>query len=255
MSDLVSTKTQSEIKQLYCRFNIYQTMAVLLRHPHLITECFSVRKEGHFLREAIETIDLPNKNQLKEALELLLEELNKTNFEQWRKEYENCFGHTAHGPVPSYELEYGEEHTHRQPQQLGDISSFYNAFGLKISKKVHERVDHVAVECEFMQFLLYKEAFALHKDGENKARICREASYKFLSEHLGCWVPSFARKLAKYSRQGLMNKIAEFVFAFVVRDCQQLGIPPGPNDLSIRMVDEKEDSGCVTCSLKAGFQC
>jgi putative dimethyl sulfoxide reductase chaperone len=253
MSDQINIKTQFEMERLLSRSQLYGVLAFLFRHPLSIENNFSVRKERYKWKQALNALDYPDKDQLEKSLELLLKELNNIDFQRWTQQYEDCFAHTAHGVVPSYELEYGEEHTHRQPQQLGDIAAFYNAFGLKVNDKVHERVDHVAVECEFMQFLLYKEAYALKHDGAQKAEICRKASHRFLAEHLGRWVPAFALRLSKHRVQGLMKKIADFAFTFVVQECQQFGILPGSYDLPIRVIQEKEDAGCVTCSLNPGF--
>src|SRR5574341_203333 len=42
------------------------------------------------------------------------------------------FGHTARGPIPPYETEYGNEALFQQPQELGDLMGFYHAFGLRL---------------------------------------------------------------------------------------------------------------------------
>ena len=157
---------------------------------------------------------------------------------------------TVRGPVPDYELEYGDENSHRQPQVLGDIAAFYRAFGLEPNRKVHERVDHISVECEFMHFLLYKEAYALQFDNsQEKAETCHRASCRFLEEHLGCWVPSFALRLAKHAKEGLMKYLADFTKMFVVGDCQQIGITTDFKELSLRLPKE-EEPGCMGCSLE-----
>lgn len=202
----------------------------------------------------MDRIDASEKGRLGKAFQRLRREWKRTSQKERTRQYEACFGHTAQGPVPAYELEYGEEHTHRQPQQLGDIAAFYRAFGLKISENGRERVDHASVECEFMSYLLMKEGYALQHDGKEKAGICREASRRFLSEHPGRWLPGFAMRLARVARRGLLREIADFVLMFVVQDCRGLGIPPEPEDLPVRPVQENEDLGCVNCSLKPGFQ-
>jgi putative dimethyl sulfoxide reductase chaperone len=249
-SDTAKRENPADIEQLLARSQCYRVISFLFRHPSVTKDCFSVEEDVPKLGDAIGIIKLADKARLKDSFKKLIREIGKTSPTERIRQYENCFGHTAHGPVPYYELEYGEEHTHRQPQQLGDIAAFYNAFGLKINAKIHERVDHISVECEFMQFLIYKEAYALQHNGEEKAQICREASCRFLRDHLGLWVPAFTLRLSKFAGQGLMKQIADFAFAFVVQDCRQSGISPGTYDLPIRAVTEQEDSGCMTCSSK-----
>ena len=255
MSDQTSTKIRSDQEEsLLCRSQLYGMLALFYRHPSLIKENSFVKEQWDIWEEAVSQLDFSNKAQLETSMALLRKALDKADVQKRIALYENCFSHTAHGTVSSYELEYGEEHTYRQPQQLGDIAAFYQAFGLKTSQKNHERVDHISVECEFMHFLNFKEAYAREHASKENAEICREASRRFLSEHLGKWAPSFALKLSKYVKEGLFKHLADLTLEFIVEDCHRHGITPGPKDLPIRPVSEKEDSGCVTCSLKAGFQ-
>ncbi len=247
MSDLTSTKTQSK-EEILARSVLYRALSVLFRHPSDISDFISFKDEFPIWRKAVATLSYPEKNLIAGALDAIIQEFDKITKQKWIDEYESCFGHTAHGVVPAYELEYGEEHSHRQPQQLGDIAAFYTAFGLKMNDSVHERVDHIAIECEFMFYLIVKEVFACGHNDEDKAALCREASLKFLSEHLGSWLPSFCAKLSKVKTSGLLKSIADFSSYFVFQDCKALGIEPGPDSLPIRIVQEKIEAGCVSCS-------
>ncbi len=248
MSGPTSTKTPSEVDPLLARSQIYHILACLFRHPLSITDAICIEKETVVWEAAVGF--LPSsypQDILRTPLKRLGEEMKNISKEAWAWQYESCFGHTAHGPVPCYELEYGEEHSHRQPQQLGDISAFYLAFGLKIHTQAYERVDHIAVECEFMQYLLFKEAYALANDAQENALICREASGLFLREHLSQWVPSFARKLFRHASGDLLKAAADFTLAFITWDCQAQGIPMCPQNMPVRCLQEKEETGCAGC--------
>jgi TorA maturation chaperone TorD len=248
MSDQISTKTPSEADHLLARSRIYHLLACLFRHPNSTNDSFRIEKDACEWETAVGLLPAPySQDLLMASLRRLVQELKGISKEAWIRHYEACFGHTAHGPVPCYELEYGEEHSHRQPQQLGDISAFYLAFGLKIHTQAYERVDHIAVECEFMQYLLFKEAYALANDAQENALICREASDRFLREHLGPWVPSFARKLFRHAPGDLLKAAADFTLAFITWDCQAQGIPMGPQNLPVRCLQEKEETGCTGC--------
>jgi TorA maturation chaperone TorD len=230
--------------------HIYRFIAYSFRRPNLNKS--DVKKGNMVLPFDKIAASLPfrNKEQLIGHLKELSEKLYQTAYKDWVTQYEDCFGYTASGPVPCYELEYGEEHTHREPQQLSDISSFYNAFGLKVKENNFERVDHIAIECEFMHYLLFKEAYALSNAEMENAEVCHQASVRFLREHLGRWAPSFALKLGRYAKQGFLKDLADFSFSYIVQDCEWVGVTAGPEDLPIRLVQEKEDSGCVSCSLR-----
>ena len=39
---------------------------------------------------------------------------------------------------------------------MGDIAGFYSAFGVQLSQDIHERLDHLSVELEFLHFLATK---------------------------------------------------------------------------------------------------
>jgi putative dimethyl sulfoxide reductase chaperone len=255
MSDQTNTKTRfDDIELLLCRSEIYKLLNYFYRHPLLEKHDYSLKEQEESIKDAITQLDFSNKTQQKSSIKALIHESRSINLQDWISAYEDCFSHTAHGAVSSYELEYGEEHTYRQPQQLGDIASFYSAFGLKLNKNSHERVDHISVECEFMHFLNFKEAYALEHDNKEGAEICRQASCRFLTEHLGRWAPSFALRLSKHIKAGLFKYLADFTLEFIIEDCKSKNITPGSSDLPIRSVNENYDSGCVTCSLKPGFQ-
>ena len=203
MSDPASIKIQSKPEELYARSLLYRALSILFRHPSL-TKNLNLNKEFSSWKDAVETLSFPLKEPLVLYCEALVMELSRITHDEWTKQHESCFGHTVSGVMTNYELEYGEEHSHRQPQQLGDIAAFYLAFGIQLSEKIHERVDHIAVECEFLHYLIFKEAFALECDKQQEAQICREATRRFLLEHLGCWLPSFCLRLSKKS-SGLLH--------------------------------------------------
>ncbi|MBI1976546.1 MAG: molecular chaperone TorD family protein [Candidatus Omnitrophica bacterium] len=133
---------------------------------------------------------------------------------------------------------------------MADITAFYTAFGLRLDPLIHERADHITVECEFMHFLIYKEVYALEHDGEEKALLCRQAASRFLSEHLGRWMPAFSARLAKQAGGGILKEIAERALSFITEECQRLGIQPGPTNLPIRVIQHEQETDCGSCSLR-----
>lgn len=266
MSGPTSTKTPSEmepaaaggilseaphassrrIERLLARSALYRASAFFFRHPGLSKNVPDVRENAVIWRKAARTLPFAGKSGLQKSVDRLLAQFQKARVEKWAEDYERCFGHTANSAVPAYELEYGEEHSHRQPQQLADITAFYAAFGLELSERARERADHISVECEFVHYLLYKEALALESGLTEKAEVCRDASGRFLAEHLGFWLPSFAKRLSKHSN-GLMKLVADFAYEFVVLDCRVLGVAAGSESLPIRLMRTSGDNGCVSC--------
>lgn len=235
--------------ELIARSVLYRALALLLRHPAKEHQVLLSKKTFRAWRPAAKQLKADGKSSLANSIEILIHQLEKTKFADWLREHERIFGHVAASTVPSYELEYGEAHSRREPQELADITAFYQAFGLRLASGVNERADHAAVECDFLQFLTFKEAYALGEDGPEKADICRTARLRFLRDHLGRWMPVFTLRLGKQAGKGLHRSIADFAFAFIVDECESLRIQPGPRDLPIRTLETQEEVSCASCPL------
>ncbi len=164
-----------------------------------------------------------------------------------REEYVRVFTHSISKECPPYETEYGEAHVFMQTADLGDIQGFYRAFGLSPHALAHERPDQLGFELEFMAFLAAKESVF---PGEG-ADICRDASAKFLRDHLGHWTPAFCARLARRAEGGLYEQLARLLKAWMSAEMKHHGIDPG----DLRTLDLKppsfdpETSDCSTCGM------
>ena len=113
--------------------------------------------------------------------------------------YVTVYGLTMPRNCPPYETEYlhWTDATYRS-QQMADIAAFYRAFGLDIGASRHDRHDHVALEIEFVAFLLRKLALYMESDKREDStheQVCVAALESFLHDHLLWWAPTFARSL------------------------------------------------------------
>jgi DMSO reductase family type II enzyme chaperone len=162
--------------------------------------------------------------------------------------YDAVFGHVVRGPCPLYEGEYGEPRGHRFAHEIGDVTGFYNAFGLGPSRGHPERPDHIAVECEFMAFLALKEACAAeaHASAE-KADLCRDASRKFLEGHLGRFGRALAARMRRRATEPFFAAAARLLDAAIVNDASRLGAAAGPEDLPLREDAGTTDDACMRC--------
>lgn len=129
---------------------------------------------------------------------------------------------------PPYETLFGNDHVFGQSHVMGDIAGFYKAFGVELSRDIHERLDHLSVELEFMHFLAYKESYARCHDGADKTQIVVDAQKKFVKEHIGRWVPLFARMLAKKADVGFFRQIADLASDWMDFEAAYLGVTPQP---------------------------
>lgn len=151
------------------------------------------------------------------------------------------FGHSR-GLVCPFETEYGATDAFRQPQELADIAGTYLAFGLRPPEGGDERVDHAACECEFMEFLARKEAYALGRSlaaedadqGRDDLATLRAAARGFLREHLGRFGRAFASLLVKADVDGFHAALGSLLFGFLTQECRRFGLPQGPPTLELR---------------------
>ena len=149
-----SRQNDDQAEKVLARAWGYQLISALFRHPETKERWLPSLLQMDWLGVS-DMWDLSDPEVLKEKLQRIINELVSGDPEVWRRQYENIFGHTACSKVPLYELEYGEEHSYREPQELADITGFYRAFGLQSAENVHERPDHVSLEAEFVYFLLH----------------------------------------------------------------------------------------------------
>ncbi len=145
-----------------------------------------------------------------------------------RDEHRRVFSNVIALDCPPYETLFGNDHVFGQSYVMGDIAGFYSAFGVQLSQDIHERLDHLSVELEFLHFLAYKESYALCHDGPEKLKTVVEAEKKFVKEHVGRWVPLFSGMLKKKAEYGFYKSVADLTSQWVAFEIAYLGVSPQP---------------------------
>jgi TorA maturation chaperone TorD len=166
-----------------------------------------------------------------------------------RAAYDGLFGHVVRGPCPAYEGEYGEPKGHRFAHEIGDVTGFYRAFGLGPSRTHPDRADHISVECEFMAFLALKEACAASSHGAEKADLCRDASKKFLEQHLGRFGRALASRVRRRTDAPFYLAAARLLEEAILSDASRLGAAAGPADLPLREDAGTANDACISCGV------
>ena len=162
------------------------------------------------------------------------------------------FGHTTRGLVCACETEYGPDNGFHQPQQLADISGYYLAFGLRPAAASDVRADHIACECEFMDFLNRKEALLLANrsqwaHGQETLEATTGAARTFLRDHLGRFGRAFAVRVATEDCDGYFGALGRVLLGFVDAECVRVGVEAGPVDLAVRPdVPDETPMACGT---------
>ena len=143
-------------------------------------------------------------------------------------EHRRVFSNVITLDCPPYETLFGNDHVFAQSHVMGDIAGYYKAFGVELSKDIHERLDHLSVEFEFMHFLAYKESYSRCHDGAEKTQIVVDAQKKFVKNHIGRWVPLFCRMLVKKADSGLFKMVADMTLDWMDFEAAFLNVTPQP---------------------------
>jgi TorA maturation chaperone TorD len=202
---------------------------------------------------AIKALNLaPLFDSLRQPKEDIIEESNRV------------FGLLVSRECPPYETEYcPQTFSVYRSQQLADIAGYYRAFGLEPSHKSPERHDHIALELEFMAWLITKTLYALERGEEDNANLCHDAQVSFVRDHLAWWTTAFALALRKKadgirderdlisSPKSFHGAIGAILAAFIPAERGILDIAPPTTLIAVQASDTKESDfkDCETCPL------
>ena len=127
---------------------------------------------------------------------------------------------------PPYEGAYGPPQMAGKAALLADVAGFYRAFGLEPAEGQPEVEDHVCAELEFMSALAVKEAWALAESHTDGLEVTRHAQRAFVSDHLGCWGPAFAERVAATATGDLYPAAAAALRGWLGAECTRLAVSP-----------------------------
>jgi TorA maturation chaperone TorD len=99
------------------------------------------------------------------------------------------------GGIPAVESSYDPNALAGRGPLLADIAGFHEAFAYRPGKPPAEVPDHIASQLDFLSYLSFKAAFALHEGQEENARIAIEAHHRFIEQHVATWLVAFRQKL------------------------------------------------------------
>lgn len=149
-------------------------------------------------------------------VEKMEESLYKYTNEELLVDYAKLFV----GPYELIAAPYGSVYLDKERKVMGDSTiktmEFYREAGLEISKDFKELPDHIAVELEFMYYLIFKEIEALRKSDIETANKFIEMQNRFLNSFLGLWIDSFCEKIKNGTDNKFYKALAEGTSTFVM---------------------------------------
>ncbi|MHB8909035.1 MAG: TorD/DmsD family molecular chaperone [Syntrophales bacterium] len=142
------------------------------------------------------------------------------------------------GPFEIKAPPYGSLYLDGEKKVMGDstmeVIRFYEEAGLSGSKDYRDLPDHIAVELEFMSYLIYRETEALEKLDFVTALATIEKQEDFLDRFLGPWIAPLCGKIKESTDNDFYAALADCAFTFI------RSAHPGPVREAIRgcMVDK-----------------
>ncbi len=165
---------------------------------------------------------------LRESLDTLCPEIESTD-SRWQAlrdvgttddlavEHTRLFDVGASGPpCPLYGGLYGGD----RMKKMEEAVRFYNHFGLTLSEEQRELPDHVSTQLEFMHYLAYREAEALHAGVDPGSY--RRAQRDFVGRHLGAWIPKLCQRLEREEASPYVRTLVSFLAEFLAWDRDHL---------------------------------
>ncbi len=215
---------QKKVERLLALSHTYRFLSICLFEPD--KELLELLSDKDYMDEVESCLVEIGNGKLSEFFGQVRQELQHTSPEALLEHYRYTFGSTTVATdCPPYEMYVSGSHIFQQTQDLADISGFYRAFGLEVSKDdTANRWDHIAVQLEFLHFLTYKQAFAIENHSDEEQQTCLMAKKKFLSTHIGRWIQAFSRAVEKKSPAGFYRQVTKLANDFVHIDMENLGV-------------------------------
>lgn len=130
------------------------------------------------------------------------------------------------GPYTLLAPPYGSVYLDAEHRILGnttmDAINSYHQAGLMVTKDFKNPPDHIAVELEFLHFLIVKELEAIKNGNTMDLTNTLTCQYSFLDRHLCLWISEFANNVARNARTSFYQNLARATDVFVKDDYQDI---------------------------------
>jgi len=185
----------------------------ILKHEHMsdsndkITRALIVK----FLSECFHYPDNEQINALKDYKDKLPDRYSDIivkieDIKEMQVDYSRLFV----GPFELLSAPYGSVYLEDGRKTLGDstmdVVQFYQQENLSLQFK--ELPDHIAVELEFLYFLMAKELMFLDNDDLEQSKLCLEKQKQFINRHLANWINDFTDLIIQNANSDFYSQVA-----------------------------------------------
>ena len=147
-----------------------------------------------------------------------VELIKSNNIEGVMVEYARLFAGPYTLQAPPYGSVYLETERRIMGDSTMDVVNRYREAGLTMSEDFKEAPDHIAVELEFMHFLISRtiEFFTQNEPGAVRAYFHQQQS--FLEYHLCAWITEFAKNIVQHAQFTFYQCLAKATKTFLDDD-------------------------------------
>ena len=124
--------------------------------------------------------------------------------------------------APPYGSVYLEDKSRVMGNSTVDVKKRYAEEGLNIGLK--EAPDRIAIELEFMYFLIFKEVEAIRISDSRTAASYLKKQKAFLEAHLGVWVSEFAYNVEANAQTAFYKNLARITKSFIRKEIENLSL-------------------------------
>ncbi|MCK5720303.1 MAG: molecular chaperone TorD family protein [Thiomargarita sp.] len=146
---------------------------------------------------------LPTGENLATTYRQIQQQIQEIDLDIWVEEYNRLFEAKVACPINESGFISRDKEA-----ILADIAGFYKAFGLKLSKAMGEKTDHLIGELEFVIMLL---VMLTKTEQLEEKKTARNALNTFTFDHLSEWLPTFCEQLTKVTGLVIYQQSAEFL--------------------------------------------
>lgn len=194
------------------RLMLYEFFKSILFYPHE-NMVFAFRNSPTMenICWALQHLDI-NSNQSLENIHgyMISENDQESILEDLSIEYTRLFINSYEGIVAvPYESFYKSYDKNVMGEVTVAISQFYTSYGLELTREFTEPPDHIAVEMEFMAYLITNEIQTLDTSGDHlKTKFYLTGQRSFLKKHLSTWGDPFFTQIFKNTKNIFWREVA-----------------------------------------------
>ena len=148
----------------------------------------------------------------------MAETLEATEQDEMRIEYSRLFVGPFKLPAPPYGSVYLDDGRRLMGDSTIDVVRRYREAGVDVDPVQEDVPDHIAIELEFMAYLVHMQEEATTAGDSDALRDALDKQIGFLERHLCAWVPEFATNVRAESESAFYTDLADATETFLAED-------------------------------------